>query len=578
MSAAATTRSANVDRIPQPLRALIDRVVRATRLWPSEKRDVRAELESHFREGLIELRAAGLPEPECIEQLQQSFGEPALTATLIRRSKKRGRPMIWKCLIATGILLTTSLVTTAGYMAYVAFGSPSPSVDYVARLNEAAEQTPVEDRAWPLLREILVAFTPPAESHDKNLLTLHPGGDDWQRAADWIDANGALLPDIQSAIDKPHYGFVYDNDAMIAYMTRRAEHLGTDADAADWVLSPDPLVPPTIRIILPHLSDTRMLARFLVLHARQTRAAGDIAGAWRELNTAHRLGSHLMTGRTIIEQLVGVTIIYLALNDMNALLHDHSRLDRHTLDAMTDCHLMRTPADAIRGRLAGEQLMFMDVVQYLFTDDGDGNGHLIPSQFAKITGITSERTPLNSDDPALVAQAAMHADRKATVAMYQAVFRDMMDLIELPLHDPRRADAGAPIQALAQSDYQRVRYALIVQMLPNLAYADMAIRETTMRNETTIALFGLARYRADHGTWPDAPAADLQATWPTDVYSGKPLRYVWDDDGTLTVYSVGRNLTDDGGSTDIAPEIPNKHRKSPADIVFWPPPSSSPLY
>jgi hypothetical protein len=52
-------------------------------------------------------------------------------------------------------------------------------------------------------------------------------------------------------------------------------------------------------------------------------------------------------------------------------------------------------------------------------------------------------------------------------------------------------------------------------------------------------------YRLRHGSWPDS-AGNLGGTWPVDPFDGQPLRYKRTATGCI-VYSVGRNLRDDGG-------------------------------
>ena len=55
--------------LPDPLQAIVERVVRSARLWPSERRDVRAELESHFFEGMRDMLEDGVALDESIEIL-----------------------------------------------------------------------------------------------------------------------------------------------------------------------------------------------------------------------------------------------------------------------------------------------------------------------------------------------------------------------------------------------------------------------------------------------------------------------------------------------------------------------------
>ena len=74
--------------LPEPLRQTVRSVVRATHLWRSEKVDVAHELIDHFTDGLAAGRSA--------EALIESFGDPKQAARLIRRAKRRGRPLLWR--------------------------------------------------------------------------------------------------------------------------------------------------------------------------------------------------------------------------------------------------------------------------------------------------------------------------------------------------------------------------------------------------------------------------------------------------------------------------------------------------
>jgi hypothetical protein len=95
----------------------------------------------------------------------------------------------------------------------------------------------------------------------------------------------------------------------------------------------------------------------------------------------------------------------------------------------------------------------------------------------------------------------------------------------------------------------------------------------------TIVCLASERYRRAHGRWPDTLTdllpAELSAV-PLDPFDGQPLRYVKAGDG-ITVYSVGPDQTDDGGTlvdesqpnkpgTDIGVHIPDpgKRRQPPA--------------
>jgi len=82
---------------------------------------------------------------------------------------------------------------------------------------------------------------------------------------------------------------------------------------------------------------------------------------------------------------------------------------------------------------------------------------------------------------------------------------------------------------------------------------------TTMKNltqhEMVITAIALKRYVLRHGQPPSNLAAlvpEFLGEVPTDLMDGQPLRYRLNADGTVTLYSVGENLKDDGG--DFTPD------------------------
>jgi len=561
-----------VEPLPAELARIVDCVVGATRLWPWEKGDVRAELESHFREGMIELGADGLEPEACVTRLMRGFGDTLLTAKLIRRGKKRGRPMAWKILARTTAVAAVLMVSVAGYAAFAMLRQPSPSVDYVAQLNEPILATAEADRAWPVLREVILRFEPRTDEPTTYRWQMPiPEDEEWAAAAEWIEANRGLLPELIEAASRPIYGFVYDRDETIEFANRLAT---VRAGVETIEIEPtelDPLDPPVLAVLLPNLSEHRDIVRFLVLHAREQFAGGDFAAAWTSLDTAHRLGVQLTGGPTLIEQLVGVAELRLAHDEARDVLTEKSVLAAEEIATIAESRMMLESPDDIKPNLDGERMAFADVVQYTFTDDGKGNGLIIPSQFAKIVGFTDMGDPGDGGATAqgvgdMLAQVAFHADRKDTVEMYDRIWDELAALRSLPLYDPRRAEADERLHRLENDPAEFRRFALVGVMLPSLTRADELIRVARMDIRATQTVFALARYEAEQGSLPESLERLVPIylfTVPTDAYSGAALRYVRLDDGRTMLYSVGRNLSDDGGSVVVTEE------HGPADIVYW---------
>ena len=115
---------------------------------------------------------------------------------------------------------------------------------------------------------------------------------------------------------------------------------------------------------------------------------------------------------------------------------------------------------------------------------------------------------------------------------------------------------------------ERVRYLPVVIMLPSLSRASAMAELATQRRDAALSALACELYRRDHSQWP-ATLAELSPHYlpspPVDRFDGEPLRYRLVD-GRPLLYSIGRDLDDDGGR---APEHPSDRRL----IGDWLPPS-----
>lgn len=561
--------------LPSALADLTERVIRGTRLWRSEKKDVRAELESHFREGLEELALEGLSQDAAVKLLCESFGNPDLTAKLIRRGKKRGRPMILKLAISASLAVLGVAGAGGAYVAYLAYAKPNPSVDYLKELNEPTAKTPEQERAWPVLRDTLLQLKPMPES--LSALTpadLQPGSAEWKSVQAWLDLNRPLLPSLKDAATKPYYGFIYGGSDTGEFMRRIAEAANDAELLARASQEPDPLEPRLISVLLPHLAEVRKAAWFLIYNARDLVSAGNFADAFDSLDISHRLASKLFEGRTLIEQLVGAAVMRLTGEELRRILSEHGdAVPPDVYSSILTSHLFTMQDDLLVAHLEGERLMFKDAVQYVFTDDGQGNGRLIPSQFDKMRkmGIATESEPAIETDAELIAVAARHADRVETLAKYDELWETMAKYRSLPLNDPDRYEGERMIKRFAESEDGR-RFEFITTMLPSLNYADQVVRECAMDNAATRAVVLLAKAHAATLAWPGA--ADVVI--PSDAHGDGPLKYRIAKDGRPLLYSVWRDGRDDGGSIDPIADIsrPPSGQKTPADMIYFPVPAA----
>ena len=441
--------------------------------------------------------------------------------------------MIWKLFAGIGTTLLVTVAAGAGWTAYLTYGVPTPTVDYVAKLNETVVTTSEQDRAWPLLREALIHMKPIPEAlrlNNKNL--PKPGAEGWDEAKPWLESNRGIVGPLIEASKKPSMGFVYGNKLSFEYMRERAKlNQETAKQPHEWNTDrvTDPLAPPTLALLLPHLSDTRTAAKLLVFDARESLSHGDFESAWASLDGAFRLGAHLMSGRTLIEQLTGIAVVSLAMKEMRSALHSNQQsMTAERLALINGGALTSTSPDLFKFDILTERFIFEDVVQYVFTDDGAGNGRLIPSQYGKLTSIsTGEDTSTKQSDAGLLAIASVHADRATTMAKYIELADRMIEVYQLPLYDARRKEAWHVIESELPNDGEGgMRFALIRTLMPSLSRANQLMREGAMNLEATIAAVKLSTFIATKGHAPrrlGAMVPEYLKQTPVDIYAGTRL-------------------------------------------------------
>jgi hypothetical protein len=91
--------------------------------------------------------------------------------------------------------------------------------------------------------------------------------------------------------------------------------------------------------------------------------------------------------------------------------------------------------------------------------------------------------------------------------------------------------------------------------------------------EAMLGLIAILRHKEKSGKFPESldelAEAGLLKTVPIDPFSDKPLVYRRTDDG-FTLYSVGWNFVDDGGTIFRNDKGRAKMWADEGDAVFWP--------
>ena len=547
--------------LPAPLAQLIWNVVRATRLWRSERVDVARELIAHFSDGLASGRTA--------EKLTAEFGDPAQAARLIKKAKIRNRPLWWQLWrVASRLFLLALAVGIVGYSALAArfyLGRPAAAHNFWHEMN-AARRVPDDQRAWPLYRTAAIKLGKGGFSGEATDWTAEgPSGEHWNDLVALVERQRESLDLVRQGAERKSLGCYY-GDPSDRQAAREARPNFTLMSDTDPVADDNPVF---VSMILDYVQVLRELHRLLAADTLVAAAAGDAQRAYQDLTASISMAGQIFQPRsTIIEQLVGIAMFSNALQTAGGLLEHYPQLFSET--QLRD--LAHTIAAYQGGKLSFDMSMeetgFDDVLQRLYTDDGHGDGRITPEGMVLLHELLSNPNGSILDD--LV--AAGRTDRNATLVLYLVgpgvstmvgSRRENRELYDSLTAEAGRVHAGppwqwdrkaveAPGQRLSEIEHhtiERIRYMPAITLAPYLAGVYDAIERLTQNRDATEVAIALVLWQHRHGQWPadlSELVPDLLPAVPPDRLDGQPLRYAIRD-GKPVVYSVGADRDDDGG-------------------------------
>ncbi|MEM6553708.1 MAG: hypothetical protein AAF750_16440 [Planctomycetota bacterium] len=576
--------------LPDPVQSALLTLTRKTRLWRSERVAVATELTAHFTDGLD----AG----QSPDQLLEAFGPLQPAAKLIRRARKRNRPLWWKTQRVCFWLILSLIIFYLAALLYLLQGEPNPSVDYIAKLNAPAHAVPEADRAWPIYREAFIAsnfhqleIDPLLHEHDNGrleLITMHDPG--WPDAVAFLQQHQPLLDALRNAGTKPGLGLIVGLDHDITGPDRLAL-FGPDRDPP--LPAADPATLDTaqrlqanysIAVLLPHLGDLRKSARLLAVDMRRAVTQED-ADRWLANHTA-LLGfaRHAREHEILINDLVAHSILSIAVRETAQTLHHQPAFFR---DADLP-QLAHQYADLIPNyqnpRLRGESDFMLDTLQRIYDDHGRVTYHGL--RFVQgLDGFTT-LTPNATANERLVQEAflvaglplasVLMANRDEMQREHQRLMAMMLNDSHEPLWEVLRKASGVDeqIETWQQNHLTRIRYWPLLILMPALDHAARRVKQTTALLDALTVALALEAYQRDHAQYPDTLALLVPRYYPNtplDHSTGQPLRYQLINDKPL-LYGLGLNQQDNQGTlTEQAhsrwPRLPDQ-----GDWILYPPP------
>lgn len=372
------------------------------------------------------------------------------------------------------------------------------------------------------------------------------------RAVEGLTANGSPWEALwQSRYNRPPSSWSEAEWEALATFIAQQETLLKDIRALSG--EPGPLCPIDFEVLIdqgvPHLKPVRDMARLLSISALVRARAGDPQGAGEDILAGYRLAARLHHEPLTISQIARFSME----------------------DLMKESIVDAFPAGEIPGALLRDL-------------EAHFQSRQAPEDMRQAWLLGREQV---LDSLAGIATASWENSRQGVTYFYEQFGFERLTSNVLvhewyisPIGTPWRnfdlqslADSTAELEGVFQLPYAEARDRVnnAVEILPSTRYIARTVLPFTLAHHEHLSssearqrllLLGAAveRYAAEHGEFPETlgdVTAETGDNYTVDPFTGEPFRY-YVRNGSFQLYSVGSNLTDDGGL----------HHRSEGDIVW----------
>ncbi|MHC4396682.1 MAG: hypothetical protein ACYS1A_13615 [Planctomycetota bacterium] len=548
----------NFEHLPVCAAEFIKLVIKKMRYRKKVRADVAAELIAHFQDELKECTTDDQRQQKA-QQLIGRFGDVKLLGVLLRRAKKRCRPL-WRTIVARGFQTAGVLILCLiVYVAWFLTGKPVITTNYVEQLNRMVRPTADESlNAAPLYEKAIELY----EVSSWGISELfgkkynEATSEEKQIMEKWLADNKDILDLVIAGSKKPYYWQKYGNKQDTGEM---------------------------IDVLMPNLAEFRRLAKLLLRwRAWISAEQGRYEYALDDIKAGYRLGQHLLKGnKTFIEQLVGIAIRAMAVQELRGIISQH-KIDSAILASLQrDFEQMFTDEDFVIS-FDAEKLFMYDELQRCFTESRFGGGHLYPPRLMAIGGESWQEEPEYSipliiygvilspqEWPNFAKVLFTHPNKQETREMAERSY-DFYD--EIARKNPGQIHSEAI--DVEKEAAKIVRGNILLEIMTPAIHR---IHEISYRNKTdveaTLTIIAILRCKQDTGDYPENLEELVTASYlrkkPIDSFSDKPFVYKKTDDNFL-LYSFGENLKDDGGRVVRNDKGKIKQYANEGDWLFWP--------
>ncbi|MDH4201868.1 MAG: hypothetical protein OEV87_03155 [Phycisphaerae bacterium] len=552
-----------IELLPESIGELIDGIIDAMKYRRSVRAEVRQELTDHFTDALAECETEE-EKQAATKELIEGFGDIELLGKLLKRAKKRCRPL-WRTVVARAFqLIGLSILLLIFYIGWFFTGKPKITTNYLDIMNQQVR--PIADdsqNAWPHYKQAAEKFVKYEDGNEDEKFDFHPTSpspftrseQDLQVIQQSISDNQGALELIRQGNQKPYYWREYGVQEP------------TKEDRTELTA-----------IYVPHLSDYRNLTYLMCWQGLLSAEQGDFERAFDIILETYSFGQHLRGQNiTLIEQLVAMSIEWTSTDILRMFLTEYGKeIDVPVLNSVPK-RLEAMIADKdFAIDFDSEKLFMRDEAQRCFTQSRFGKSHIYLPRLKQFGLLEIDRLDI-TDKEALAVWIKgglhvlfTHPDKEQTLRDVERFYAEIEKLSVLTPASVK--EQGLDMDEFAEEAMSNSVFLSI--LMPALTKLVTYSHRSRVDSEATLATLAILQYEKEHGEYPESLDAlvkkELLKAVPMDPYSDKPLIYRKTDDDFI-LYSIGYNFTDDGGV------VTGKDRQGrpkiwadDGDAVFWP--------
>jgi hypothetical protein len=540
-----------IENLPQSAQEFIKLVIKNMRYRRTVRRDVQAELIAHFEDELRDCTYEQQRQQKA-QQLIEQFGDPKLLGILLRRAKKRCRPLWQKAFVRTLQVLLVFVAYFLICLTPLLVGKAEINTDYLQWLTDNVRAGHnKEDNARPLYDKAAEYYV--KEPNSITFLPSHWPGDMNEilqsELKEWLSQNQKAMELFREAAQKPY--FWYD------YKPEQAPDKNEPVPATYGIISPiltEIIISPSFMKDLAKYKRLAQMARaYIFLEAYD----GDTRQAFADSFALIKFGQGMQGKGLLVEQLVGIAIealghsaltTILAQIDVSADLLESAqrRIDQEVIDNQTTIDF------------EAEKAFWYDFIQRSFTNKGDGRGRplLKALPYVATNWHDTLRMFFTFDLPG----------RREVVKDVNMVFEQSSLLLEMP-------PADSSNEALLTKGMKDRLPLMIRELLPVFEQISRLTWRLRTGRRGLPATFAAFRFCKENGNYPDSLDQLVSAGYlqqiPIDPYTREPLLYRKDPNG-FVLYSVGLNRKDDGGHITYSKFGRVEQWLKDGDYILWP--------